>query len=216
MSSNKNLSEKNKVFYYLNDIPNDLNLGTIIAIDTEAMGLKTKRDRLCLIQICDAYGNIHLIHFPEKNYNYDCPNLKKIFMNDDIEKIFHYARFDVSIIRHYLKLDSFKNIFCTKIASKFTRTYTDSHSLRSLVNEICSKELKKEQTCTNWGSVSLSTDQKQYAVNDVLYLHEIKENLEKRLINYNRYEIAKKYFEFLDIVCTADLMDFTEDIFSFM
>ena len=204
---------KEKLFCFTNDIPENVILKGDLAIDTEAMGLKIKRDRLCLIQICDSDNNVFLIHFPETNYNYNCDNLKNILLDKDRQKIFHYGRFDISIIRHYLGLDDIPNVYCTKIASRLTRTYTDHHGLKSLVNEILLKDLKKECGTSNWGSDNLSFEQKQYAINDVIFLHQIRENLNNRLKKLNRFKIANEYFNFLNSVCTSDLMDFEEDLF---
>ena len=200
--------------YYINDLPDNVNLVGSIAIDTEAMGLKYNvRDRLCVIQICDESGEVYLVHFPADKYNYDCPNLKKFLLDKDRQKIFHYARFDIAIMRKYLNIDKMENIFCTKIASRFARTYTDSHSLKTLVAEILHVELKKEQQCSYWGANELSDAQKGYAANDVLYLHRLRDNLTQMLKSSGRYEIALKFMQFVDNVCTADLMGFEEDLF---
>ena len=202
-----------QIQYFINDIPDDFEFIGDLAIDTEAMGLKLQRDRLCVIQIADANKKVCLIHFPDNNYNYECKNLKKYLLNKDIQKIFHFGRFDISIIRKYLNIDEIQNVYCTKIASRFTRTYTDSHSLRSLVGEIMKIDLKKEQQCSYWGAQNLSEAQKTYAANDVIYLHDIRNALNKILEKYNRTEIANKFFQFLNNICTADLLDFNEDIF---
>lgn len=200
--------------YFVNDLPDDIELEGDIAIDTEAMGLKYNvRDRLCVIQICDASGKVYLIHFPASNYDYSCPNLKKFLLDENRQKIFHYARFDIAIIRKYLQIDEIKNIFCTKIASRFARTYTDSHSLKTLVSEILHIELKKEQQCSYWGADELTDAQKGYAANDVLYLHALRDRLIEMLQKSGRYEIACKYFDFINSVCTSDLMGFEEDLF---
>lgn len=200
--------------YFVNDIPENLQLKGSIAIDTEAMGLKyNERDRLCVIQICDESGEVYLIHFPSDKYNYSCPNLRKVLTDKNVLKIFHYARFDIAIMRKYLNIDKFENIFCTKIASRFARTYTDSHSLKSLVSELLHVELKKEQQCSYWGAEQLTDAQKGYAANDVLYLHQLKDKLTNMLKVSGRYDIALKYMQFVDNVCTSDLMGFEEDLF---
>ncbi len=199
---------------FINDIPENYIMNGTLAIDTEAMGLHTKRDRLCLVQIADEKGEITLIHFPEGDFNYECTNLKKYLANSNIEKIFHYARFDVAIMRHYLKIAEIPNIFCTKIASRFARTYTDAHGLRSLVIELLGIEIKKEQQCSYWGRAELTEEQKQYAVNDVIYLHRIKETLIQMLENSKRLEISKEYFKFLHTIVSADLMGFENDMFN--
>ena len=200
--------------YCVNDLPDDANLKGAIAIDTEAMGLKYReRDRLCVVQICDEAGDVYLIHFPGDRYDYSAPNLRKVLMDPTRQKIFHYARFDVAIMRKYLNIPKMENIFCTKICSRFARTYTDSHSLKTLVSELLHVELKKEQQCSNWGANELSDAQKHYAANDVLYLHRLRDALTTMLKINNRYEIAMKYCNFVNNVCTADLLGFEEDMF---
>lgn len=196
---------------HINDLPNSVNLIGDIGIDTEAMGLNIIRDRLCLVQLCDESGNVHLIKFSKDingNLDYSAPNLRKLLLNEKIQKIFHYARFDVAIMCHYLKIDEIKNIFCTKIASKFARTYTDHHGLRTIVGEICKIDLKKEQQSSNWGADELSLDQKKYAANDVIYLHKLREELTKMLLDSNRLEIAQRYFSFLNTICKVDILGF--------
>ena len=200
--------------YFINDLPDNLELQGSIAIDTEAMGLKYNiRDRLCVVQICDESGIAYLVHFPTSNYNYSCPNLKRFLLDKNRQKIFHYARFDVAIMRKYLEIGSMENIFCTKIASRFARTYTDSHSLKTLVAELLHVELKKEQQCSYWGADELTEAQKHYAANDVLYLHALRDKLTEMLKKSNRYDIALKFMDFVDNVCTADMLGFEEDLF---
>ena len=200
--------------YFVNDLPDYIDLKGSIAIDTEAMGLKYNiRDRLCVIQICDESGEVYLIHFPASKYNYDCPNLRKFLLDENRQKVFHYARFDIAIMRKYLKIDEIKNIYCTKIASRFARTYTDSHSLKTLVSELLHIELKKEQQCSYWGADELTDAQLGYAANDVLYLHRLRDKLTEMLKSSGRYEIALKYMQFVDNVCTADMLGFDEDLF---
>jgi ribonuclease D len=206
--------QNKKLSFFQNDIPDDFELHGALAIDTEAMGLNNIRDRLCMIQICDESGNVALVHFPDSNYNYECKNLKKYLTDPKIEKIFHFARFDVAIIKHYLKISKIENIYCTKIASKFARTYTDKHSLKNLVNEILGIELKKEQRSTNWGQDDITMEQKRYAEQDVLYLHELKQILEKMLEVSKRTKIVKDFSNFIDTIASADLMGFSNDIFS--
>ena len=205
---------QNQVRYFVNDLPDGLELKGSVAIDTEAMGLKyNTRDRLCVVQLCDENGLVCLVHFPASNYDYACPNLKKILLDKNRQKIFHYARFDVAIMRKYLNIDSIENIFCTKIASRFARTYTDSHSLKTLVSELLHTELKKEQQCSYWGADKLTDAQKSYAANDVIYLHRLRDILSEMLQKSDRYEIALKFMAFVDNVCTADLLGFEEDLF---
>ncbi len=200
--------------YCVNDLPDGVSLKGSIAIDTEAMGLKYNvRDRLCVVQICDESGEVYLVHFPADTYDYKCKNLRRFLLDEKRQKIFHYARFDIAIMRKYLKIDSIKNIFCTKIASRLARTYSDSHGLKTLVSEILHVELKKEQQCSYWGAEKLTDAQKGYAANDVLYLHRLRDALTDMLKKSGRYEVACKYFDFVDNVCTTDIMGFEEDLF---
>lgn len=199
-------------FLYKNDLPDDLNLGDKIAIDTETMGLKTCRDRLCLIQISSGDGNAHLVQFEQNQYL--APNLKKILNDAKILKIFHFARFDLAAIKFYLDIE-IKNIYCTKIASKLTRTYTDSHGLKSLCEELLKIEISKRQQSSDWGNQEISAEQIKYAANDVLFLHRIREKLDIMLKRENRSELAKSCFDFLETRINLDLEGFeTVDIFA--
>jgi ribonuclease D len=198
--------------FYRGDLPSGLDLGNTVAIDSETMGLKPQRDRLCLIQLSSGDGNAHLIQF-EKN-NFSAPNLKALLQNPTITKIFHYARFDVAIIKAYLKIET-NSIYCTKIASKLVRTYTDKHGLKDLCRELLGVDLSKQQQSSDWGSKILTEDQKTYAAADVLYLHQIKEILDTRLIREGRLKIANSCFEFLQCRAELDLIGFeNEDIFN--
>jgi len=200
------------VNFYHGDLPSDLDLGYTVAVDSETMGLKPQRDRLCLIQLSSGDGNAHLVHF-EKN-NFSAPNLKALLQNPTITKIFHYARFDVAIIKTYLKIET-NSIYCTKIASKLVRTYTDKHGLKDLCRELIGVDLSKQQQSSDWGSENLTEDQKIYAASDVLYLHQIKEILDTRLIREGRLKIATSCFEFLQSRAELDLIGFeNEDIFN--
>jgi ribonuclease D len=199
-------------FLYKNDLPDDLNLGNAIAIDTETMGLKTERDRLCLIQISSGDGNAHLVQFEQNQYQ--APNLKKLLNDQKILKIFHFARFDLAAIKFYLDIEV-KNIYCTKIASKLTRTYTDSHGLKSLCEELLKIEISKRQQSSDWGNKEISADQIKYAANDVLFLHRIKERLDIMLKREARLELAQSCFEFLTTRVALDLEGFeVVDIFA--
>ncbi len=201
-------------FLYKNDLPDDLNLGNSIAIDTETMGLKTQRDRLCLIQISSGDGNAHLVQFEQNQYN--SPNLKKLLNDEKILKIFHFARFDLAAIKFYLGIEM-KNVYCTKIASKLTRTYTDSHGLKSICEELLKIEISKRQQSSDWGNLEISDNQIKYAANDVLFLHRIKERLDIMLKRENRLELAESCFKFLTTRVELDLNGFEEiDIFAHM
>ncbi len=197
---------------YVNDISADLKLGNSIAIDTETMGLKTKRDRLCLVQISSGDGNAHIIKFDGKNY--DAPNLKKLLADEKVLKIFHFARFDIAALNHYLNLD-LRNIYCTKIASKLVRTYTDSHGLKSICEELLSVEISKKQQSSDWGNSEISNAQIKYAAQDVLYLHQLKEKLDEMLERENRKEIYDECIKFLPTRAKLDLEGFDNlDIFA--
>ncbi|MFM6973501.1 MAG: ribonuclease D [Alphaproteobacteria bacterium] len=200
-------------FLYQNDLPNNLIFsGNSIAIDTEAMGLNIGRDRLCLIQISAGDGNCHLVKFSQNNFQ--APNLKKLLSNNNILKIFHYGRFDLAILKHHLQIE-IKNIYCTKIASKLVRTYTDSHGLKTICEELLGIEISKKQQSSDWGNNEISDKQIDYASSDVLYLHSLKEKLDTMLIRENRMEIYKSCVEFLPIRVDLDLAGFSSvDIFS--
>ena len=204
------------VYFHENDIPNDILFEDSVAIDTETMGLKTLRDRLCLIQISAGNGDAHLIKIeksiasPQQKYK----NLKKVLQNKNILKIFHFARFDLAALNFYVcKVEG--NIWCTKIASKLSRTYTNKHGLSDLTKELLSIEISKEQQSSNWGNKIISEKQKKYASNDVLYLHNLKEKLEEILLQENRLELAEKVFSFLKVRVELDLSGFEDlDIFA--
>ena len=197
---------------YRGDLPSGLNLGPVVAIDSETMGLKPQRDRLCLIQLSSGDGNAHLVQF--ERCNYTAPNLVKLLEDPNITKVFHYARFDVAIIKKYLKVRT-TSIYCTKIASKLVRTYTDKHGLKDLCKELLNLDLSKQQQSSDWGAKVLTEEQKTYAASDVLYLHKIKEILDQRLLREERDELAAFCFEFLQTRANLDLIGFeNEDIFS--
>ncbi len=197
-------------FLYKNDLPSDLNLGTSIAIDTEAMGLKNSRDRLCIVQLSSGDGDAHLVQFEKDKIN--APILTKLLQDKNILKIFHYARFDVAILKHALKVN-INNIYCTKIASKLCRTYTDNHGLKVLAEELAKVELSKKQQSSDWGNKEITEQQIKYAASDVLYLHEIKNKLNEMLKREGRYELAQKCFNFIQTRCDLDLEGFDFDIF---
>jgi ribonuclease D len=200
-----------KIFLHNDDIPSDIISSSSIAIDTETMGFNITRDRLCLIQLSFGDGNAHLVKFSN---NYQANNLKKILTNDNIKKIFHFARFDLAVLYHYLNIN-FQNIYCTKIASKLTRTYTDAHSLKNLCEELLGIEISKKYQSSDWGVEKLSDKQMEYASNDVIYLHKIMEKLDQMIIRNNREEILKKCFDFLPTRAMLDLAGFSNvDIFS--
>ena len=201
-----------KVKIHKNDLPNNLNLGKIIAIDTETMGLDYKRDPLCLVQISSGNEEVHLIQINRKTFKAD--NLKKILEDNHIKKIFQFARFDLAVLNYYLKTD-INNVYCTKIASKIGRTYTDKHGLKDLCKELLNIELSKQMQSSDWGAEILTEQQINYAASDVLYLHKIKEELDKILIRENRMELAEHCFKFLKHRVTLDLAGWNnQDIFA--
>ena len=191
------------VSIHKNDLPPNLELGSEIAVDTETMGLKFGRDRLCLVQLADSKGTVYLIQIDKNQKN--APNLAEVMTNEKIVKIFHYARFDIGVLHESLHFMT-RNIYCTKIASKLGRTYSQSHGLKNLVKEILTIDISKEQQSSYWGAQVLSEDQINYAKQDVLYLHKIKEQLDKILIREDRYDIFKKICNFLPIRCQLDNM----------
>jgi len=193
------------------DIPKNLNLGNSIAIDTETMGLNINNDRLCLIQISSQNGECHLVQFQKDLYK--APNLKKLLKNKSILKIFHFARFDVAVIKKYLKI-SCNPIYCTKIASKLARTFTDKHGLKQLCRDLLKVDINKQSQTSDWGQDELTEQQINYAANDVLYLHEIKIKLDKMLEREGKKNIADACFKFLPIRSEFDLIGWIDkDIF---
>ena len=204
------------IYFHEKDIPNEIEFEGSVAIDTETMGLKTNRDRLCLIQLSAGNGDAHLLRFDNSKLDttQKYKNLKKILQNKKILKIFHFARFDLAALNFYVcKVEG--NIWCTKIASKLSRTYTNKHGLSDLTRELLSIEITKEQQSSNWGSEIISKKQKSYAANDVLYLHELNEKLEALLLQEKRLELAEKVFSFLKVRVELDLAGFEDlDIFA--
>ena len=199
-----------KIKYYENDLPEKLDLGNIIAIDTETMGLNPARDRLCLIQLSSGNGICHLIKIIDLRKK--PKNLIKLLNNSKVTKIFHFARFDLAVLKYTYNIN-IKNVYCTKIASKLIRTYTDKHGYKDLCRELLNKTISKTEQSSDWGG-KLSTKQKRYAATDVLYLHQIKERLDNMLKRENRLNIAIACFEFLSHRTDLDLYGWQDlDIF---
>jgi ribonuclease D len=193
-------------------LPDDFHIDGDLAIDTETMGLQFNRDRLCVLQLSCGDGDAYLVQFDGTDYS--APNLRKLLLDETRSKIFHYARFDVAVIKKYLDVE-LTNIFCTKIASRLTRTYTDHHGLKELCRELLDIQISKQQQSSYWGASELSSDQKEYAAKDVIYLHSLRDILVERLIATGRNEIAHKLFEFLPTRANLDLMGWNDiDIFS--
>lgn len=201
-----------KIHLHRNDIPADLTLPGEIAVDCEMMGLSLVRDRLCMVQLRGRDGDIHLVQIMRDQNT--APNLKAMLEDPSSEKIFHFGRIDIASIKKWLGIET-QNIFCTKISSKLTRTYSDRHGLKELVREIIGIDLNKQQTTTNWGAETLTKEQLEYAASDVLYLHAIKDHMVKTLQEQGRYDIAKACFDFLPTRAALDLLDWEDhDIFA--
>lgn len=194
------------------DIPKGLKFGSSVAIDTETMGLNPARDRLCLIQLSSGDGTAHLVQFAPNGY--DAPNLKAMLKDQSIEKLFHFARFDIASIKAYLGVEC-TPVYCTKIASRLSRTFTDRHSLKDLCKDLVGIEISKQQQTSDWGADKLSDEQLAYAASDVLHLHKIKEKLNDMLQRENRMHLAKASFDFLPYRAALDLEGWADvDIFA--
>ena len=200
----------NNIQLHKNDLPDDLDLGNLIAVDGEFMGLNVRRDPLCLIQISSGNSDAHLIQFDRKNYN--APNLTKLLADENTTKIFHYGRADMAHIKYYLKTDT-NNILDTKIASKLARSYSDSHSLKTLIKEFINIDISKQFQSSDFGG-ELSPAQIKYCANDVMYLHKIHEELNKILERENRIDLYKDCLKFLKTRVNLDLALFKDDIWS--
>ena len=193
-----------------NDLPDDLNLGKILAVDGEFMGLNVRRDPLCLIQISTGNLDAHIVQFDRENYN--APNLSKILNDEKITKIFHYGRADIAHIKYYLKTDT-NNILDTKIASKLARSYSDNHSLKTLIKEFANVDISKQFQSSDFGG-NLTSAQLKYCANDVIYLHKIHDELIKILERENRIQLYKDCLKFLKTRVDLDLAFFKDDIWS--
>ena len=192
------------------DLPDDLHLGNVLAVDGEFMGLNIRRDPLCLIQISSGKSDAHIIQLDRSDYN--APNLKKILNDETITKIFHFGRADLAHIKYYLKVDT-KNILDTKIASKLARSYSDNHSLKTLIKEFVNIDISKQFQNSDFGG-ELTEAQKKYCANDVIHLHKIHEELEKILVREKRINLYKECLKFLNTRVELDLAYFRDDIWS--
>jgi len=203
------------VYFHEEDLPAGVLADGPVAIDTETMGLITPRDRLCVVQISDGKGDEHLVRFSPGS-SYDAPNVKTVIADPARLKIFHFARFDIAAIQHYLGV-ACAPVYCTKIASRLVRTYTDRHGLKELVRELLGQEISKQQQSSDWGGPVLSDAQRDYAASDVRYLHAMKDELDKRLVREGRMELAQACFDFLPARAQLDLAGWPEiDIFAHM
>ena len=197
---------------HIGDLPDNISFGNCVAIDTETMGLNPHRDRLCLVQLSAGDGTAHLVRFDLGNYH--APNLARLLADAKVIKLFHFARFDVAMLKHYLGVDT-RPIYCTKIASRLVRTYTDRHGLRDVVKDLLGHEVSKQQQSSDWGDPNLNEAQLKYAASDVLHLHALKTRLDAMLAREGRMAMAQACFDFLPVRAALDLQGWAEmDIFS--
>ena len=195
------------IYLYKNDLPAGLNLGPIVAIDTETMGLDPRRDRLCLVQLSSGDGHAHLVQIAKGQTS--APNLERLLTDPDTIKLFHFARFDIAAMKQAFGVLT-APVWCTKVAAKLVRTFTDRHGLKYLLQEMVGVDVSKQQQTSDWGSVTLSDAQKEYAASDVLYLHKLKDALEACLIREDRLDLAQRCFAFLPTRSELDLMGWEE------
>jgi ribonuclease D len=201
-----------KIKLYKGDLPAHLTLNSVVAVDTETLGLNPARDRLCLVQLSAGDGSAHLVQFARDAY--EAPNLKRLLADTSVLKLYHFARFDLAAIRRYLGVTA-APVYCTRTASKLARTYTDKHGLKDLVKELLDVELSKQQQSSDWGAESLTEQQLAYAANDVAFLHRLRDALDTMLKREGRMELAQACFDFLPARAELDLAGWGEqDIFA--
>ena len=194
------------------DLPDDVSFGDAVAVDSEAMGLRIGRDPLCVVQLSAGDGNAHVVQL--KRPGYDAPNLKALLLDPRVLKIFHFGRFDIAMFQHYLGVTT-TPVYCTKIASKLARTYTDRHGLKDVTKELLGIDISKAQQSSDWGQQKLTTEQQAYAASDVLNLHAIKARLDAMLVREGRHELAQACFDFLPTRAKLDLAGWEDvDIFA--
>ena len=200
------------IYNHINDLPDGLSLGPIVAIDTETMGLDPRRDRLCVVQLSTGDGHAHLVQIDRGQTA--APNLERLLTDPAILKLFHFGRFDIAALQNAFGVRT-APVWCTKIASRMTRTFTDRHGLKYLLIELLGVDVSKQQQTSDWGAATLTEAQKEYAASDVLYLHKLKTELESRLVREGRMELAQRCFDFLPTRAELDLMGWDEpnDIF---
>jgi ribonuclease D len=200
------------VYHHRGDLPEGLSFPNGVAVDTETLGLSLVRDALCVVQLSAGDGNAHVVQLERPDY--DCPNLKALLADPGVEKILHFARFDVAMVRRHLGVE-LTPVFCTKIASKLARTYTDRHGLKDVTREIIGVELSKQQQSSDWGAETLSQAQLDYAASDVLHLHALRDRLTAMLAREGRLELARACFAFLRTRAALDLSGWADaDIFA--
>lgn len=200
------------VHFHRGDLPKNLDLGDILAVDSETMGLNLYRDRLCVVQLSAGDGDAHVVQIPQKHDG--APNLVKLLADPKTTKLFHFARFDVAMLKYYLDCDC-RPVCCTKIASRLVRTFTDRHGLKDLCKDLLGVDISKQQQSSDWGSGELTEAQMEYAASDVLYLHQIWEKLEAMLIREGRMELARAAYDFLPTRAALDIAGFeNDDIFA--
>ena len=200
------------IHLHRNDLPDDLDLGSVVAIDTETLGLDPRRDRLCLVQLSSGDGTAHLVQIDRGQTS--APNLVRLLSDPQVTKLFHFGRFDIAILQATFGVRT-SPVWCTKIASKLVRSYTDRHGLKNLVSELLGIDISKHQQCSDWGAPELTEAQKAYAASDVLHLHRLKTELETRLVREGRTELAMQLFAFLPVRAELDLLGWSDasDIF---
>lgn len=197
---------------HISDLPDNLDLGPVVAIDCETMGLNPHRDRLCVVQLSGGDGDAHIVQIGKGQT--DAPNLTRLLADPDVLKLFHFGRFDIAVLLHHFGVLC-RPVYCTKIASRLVRTYTDRHGLKNLLQELLNIDISKQQQMSDWGAESLTEAQLEYAASDVLYLHQLRNALDERLLRENRADIARACFDFLPTRARLDLAGWPEtDIFA--
>ncbi|KPF83027.1 3'-5' exonuclease [Brevundimonas sp. AAP58] len=199
------------VHFHEGDLPDGLDLGPAVAVDSETLGLRFRRDPLCVVQLSAGDGDAHVVRLNRPSY--DCPNLRRLMADPSVLKIFHFGRFDIAMLELHLGVET-RPVYCTKIASKLARTYTDRHGLKDVARELAGIDLSKAQQSSDWGAAELSPAQLEYAASDVLHLHVIKAKLDEMLAREGRTAMAQACFDFLPVRARLDLMGFEDDIFA--
>lgn len=204
------------IHLHRHDLPDGLSFGPVVAVDTETMGLRPHRDRLCLVQMSSGDGHVHLVQLIPAalgGRGFDCPNLARLMSDPAVVKLMHFARFDVAVLQHSLGI-VVAPVFCTKIAAKLVRTFTDKFGLKDLCKELLGVDLSKQQQSSDWGATELTSDQLAYAASDVLYLHRLWEKLDALLVREGRRQLAQECFDFLPTRGRLDLLGYEDpDIF---